>query len=187
MITLPQLWAPILLSAFLVFFASALIHMVFKWHNKDYQQLPNEDEVRAAIRKGNPAPGQYVTPYCMDMKQMSSPEMQQKYTEGPVGVFYFMRPGAPNMGPQLGKWFIFNLVVSFFTAYVGIHGLQQPSPEYLRVFQLTGTAAFMAYAFGSVPAGIWMGKPWGVVWKEVLDGLIYGLVTAGSFGWLWPR
>jgi len=23
--------------------------------------------------------------------------------------------------------------------------------------------------------------------KEVVDGLIYGLLTAGTFGWLWPR
>ena len=39
----------------------------------------------------------------------------------------------------------------------------------------------------SVPAAIWMGKPWSVAWKEVFDGLLYGLVTAGAFGWLWPR
>jgi hypothetical protein len=23
--------------------------------------------------------------------------------------------------------------------------------------------------------------------KGVFDGLVYGLVTAGTFGWLWPR
>jgi hypothetical protein len=23
--------------------------------------------------------------------------------------------------------------------------------------------------------------------KEVIDGLIYALLTAGTFGWLWPR
>ncbi len=23
--------------------------------------------------------------------------------------------------------------------------------------------------------------------KEVIDGLVYGLLTAGTFGWLWPR
>jgi hypothetical protein len=23
--------------------------------------------------------------------------------------------------------------------------------------------------------------------KEVIDGLIFGLLTAGTFGWLWPR
>jgi hypothetical protein len=38
-----------------------------------------------------------------------------------------------------------------------------------------------------VPAAIWMGKPWSVALKEMFDGLLYGLVTAGTFGWLWPR
>jgi hypothetical protein len=23
--------------------------------------------------------------------------------------------------------------------------------------------------------------------KHVIDGLIYGLLTAGTFGWLWPK
>jgi hypothetical protein len=31
-----------------------------------------------------------------------------------------------------------------------------------------------------------MAKPWVVAWKEVFDGLVYGLLTAGAFGWLWP-
>ena len=58
---------------------------------------------------------------------------------------------------------------------------------YLKVFQVVGATAFLGYAAGQVPAAIWMGKPWIVAWKEVFDGLIYGLVTAGAFGWLWPR
>jgi hypothetical protein len=28
---------------------------------------------------------------------------------------------------------------------------------------------------------------WGTTIKEVIDGLVYGLLTAGTFGWLWPR
>ena len=59
--------------------------------------------------------------------------------------------------------------------------------EYLKVFQVMGTVAFLAYAGGVLPGAIWMGKPWSIAAKEVLDGLIYGLVTAGAFGWLWPR
>jgi len=26
-----------------------------------------------------------------------------------------------------------------------------------------------------------------MVFKESFDGLIYSLLTAGTFGWLWPR
>jgi len=35
--------------------------------------------------------------------------------------------------------------------------------------------------------GIWMGKPWSSVIKDLADALIYGLLSAGVFGWLWPR
>ena len=60
MVSLGALWLPILLSAVFVFIVSAIIHMVLKYHNSDYRRLPNEDEVRTALRKGNPAPGMYV-------------------------------------------------------------------------------------------------------------------------------
>ena len=56
MAMLAQLWLPIVLSAVGVFVASSLIHMLFKWHNRDYRKLPNEDAVRAAINAGQPAP-----------------------------------------------------------------------------------------------------------------------------------
>ena len=57
-----------------------------------------------------------------------------------------------------------------------------------RVFDvISGTVAFLAYAGGHLPDAIWWGKPFSNAWKEVLDGLIYGLLTAGAFGWLWPR
>ena len=45
-----HLWMPILVTAVLIFVASSLIHMVFKWHNSDYRKFDNEDDVRAAVR-----------------------------------------------------------------------------------------------------------------------------------------
>jgi hypothetical protein len=50
-----------------------------------------------------------------------------------------------------------------------------------------GAVGFLAYAAALAPPSIWMGKPWKITWKEMFDGLLYGLVTAGTFGWLWPR
>jgi hypothetical protein len=186
MVSLGSLWLPILLSSVLVFIVSAIIHMVLKYHNKDYTRLPNEDAVRAAIRSGNPAPAQYVVPYCSEMKEMEKPEMKQKYTEGPVAVINLMRPGVPKMGKYLIQWFIFSLVVSFFVAYIAGSAIP-PGTRYLHVFRVVGATAFLAYAAGQVPAAIWMGKPWKIAWKDAFDGLVYGLVTAGTFGWLWPR
>jgi hypothetical protein len=52
---------------------------------------------------------------------------------------------------------------------------------------VAGTAGFLAYGLGNLSNGIWMGQTWGVTIKEVFDGLIFGLLTAGTFGWLWPR
>jgi hypothetical protein len=185
MVTLGALWLPILLSAVLVHIVSGIIHMVLKYHNADYKKFANEDAIRAAIRGSNPMPGQYIIPNCIG-QDMNSPEVKQKYAEGPVAVLYLQRPRPMSMGPMLGQWFVFLLVVSFFIAYVACHALP-PGTEYLRVFQLVGATGFLAYAAGVVPAAIWMGKPWSVALKEVFDGLVYGLVTAGTFGWLWPR
>lgn len=184
--SLGALWLPVVLSAVLVFVLSSIIHMVLKYHNRDYRKLPNEDAVRAALRAGNPEPRQYVIPYCAEMKEMESPEMRQKFIDGPVGVLNLRPPGPPTMGPMLLQWFGYTLVVSLFVGYVAAHAIPAGA-SYLDVFRIVGTVGFLAYAAGQVPAAIWMGKPWTVAGKEVFDGLLYGLVTAGAFGWLWPR
>jgi len=185
MVPLGALVLPIVLSAVLVFVLSSIIHMLLGYHNRDYKPLPNEEAVRAAIRSGNPAPGQYVIPYC-EPKEMGSPEVQRKHVEGPVAVLNLKAAGPLRMGPSLVQWFIFALLVSLFLAYLASRVLPAGTP-YLEVFRLVGTAGFLAYAAGQLPAAIWMGKPWPVAWKEVFDGLLYGVVTAGAFGWLWPR
>ncbi|HYC33402.1 MAG TPA: hypothetical protein VEB59_14035 [Gemmatimonadales bacterium] len=186
MVSLGALWLPVLLSAVFVFIVSSIIHMVLKYHSADYRRLPNEEAVRAAIRSGNPPPGQYVTPHVADMKEMETPEVRQKFIEGPIALMYLRKPGPPGMGSSLVNWFLFSLVISFFVAYIASHVLDAGT-EYLQVFRVVGATAFLAYAAGQVPEAIWMGKPWPVALKQVLDGLIYGLVTAGTFGWLWPR
>ena len=186
MISLAQLWIPLVLSAVLVFVASSLIHMVFKWHNSDYLKLPNEDEVRAALNKTRPAPGQYVVPHCPDMKDMQKPEVQQKFKDGPVGMVVLRASGTPSMGPMLGQWFALNLVFAFITAYVACKSLPMGA-SFVAVYRVVSLVTFLAYAGGSVQAGIWMGKPWGSVAKDLLDGMIYAAVTAVTFAALWPH
>jgi hypothetical protein len=186
MITLVQLWIPILGSAVAVFVLSSLVHMVFKWHNPDYLEFGNENEVRAAIQKSNPAPGQYVVPYCRDPATMRTPEFQQKYIDGPVGFVVLRARGVPAMGPMLGLWFAFTVVVAVFAAYLASRTLPVGAPA-IGVFRLVGTVAFLAYAGGAFPNGIWMGKPWRSVAKELLDGLIYAAATGAVFGCLWPH
>jgi hypothetical protein len=112
--------------------------------------------------------------------------MQRKYAEGPIAVINLKPAGDVGMGKALGVWFVFALLISAVVGYVGWAVLPRGT-DYLKVFQVLGATAWLAYAGGQVPAAIWMGKPWSIAGKEVFDGLLYALVTAGSFGWLWPR
>jgi hypothetical protein len=185
-ISLAQLWLPVVLAAVLIFVASSLIHMVFKWHNREYRPLSNEEAVRAAIRAGAPAPGQYALPHVVDMKDMKLPQVQQKFSEGPV-AFLTVRPsGAIKMGKPLVLWFVYTLVVTLIAAYVAAKSLpaQASAAQILRV---TSLIPFLAYVGGSIQHGIWMGKPWSSVAKEVLDGAIYAAITSLTLLSLWPR
>ncbi|MHB8405487.1 MAG: hypothetical protein ACYDCJ_08705 [Gammaproteobacteria bacterium] len=186
MISLAHLWLPILLSAVGVFIASSILHMVLKfWHMPDYHGFLNENEVAAAIRKGNPAPGMYMLPMCK-MEDMKKPETQEKFKQGPVGMLFLRPAGAPGMAKNLVQWFVFCLLVSYFCAYLAGSTLAGGT-DGMQVFRVVGTAGIMAYAFGSLPMGIWYGQPWKAVAKDVIDGLIYGLATAAIFAWLWPK
>ena len=185
MVALTALWLPILLSAVIVFVASSLIHMVLPYHRSDYRQLPDEDKLRATLRSAGLQPGLYIFPYCTH-KEMNSPAAKEKYKEGPVGMMTVFPSGPPAMPKFLSQWFGYCLVIGVFVAYLTGHTVASGA-HYLTVFRVAGTAGFMAYGLGNLSNGIWKGQSWSVTLKEVFDGLVYGLLTAGTFGWLWPR
>jgi|SRR5208283_1195777 len=182
---LAALWLPIVLSAVIVFVASSIMHMMLPYHRSDYKGLPDEDKIRATLRAANLKRGLYILPYATH-KDMKSPAMCEKYKEGPVGLLTIMQSGPPAMGKFMAQWFVFCLVVGFFTAYLTGHTVAAGA-NYLVVFRVAGTAAFMAYGLGQLIDSIWKGQPWSNTLKHVFDGLVYGLLTAGVFGWLWPR
>ena len=186
MISLAQLWLPILVAAIAVFAASSVIHMVVKWHNTDYRKLGNEDDVRAVIRAGASGPGQYFIPYCTDPKEMQKPEMLQKFKEGPVGLLVLRPPCTPSMGKPLGFWFLLNLAIAILAGCLACYTLAAGS-SFLQIFRVVGIATFLAYAGGTIQQAIWMGKPWVSTGKEVADAFIYAIASAAVFGWLWPR
>jgi hypothetical protein len=185
MSTLAQLWMPILVTAILVFLASSLIHMVFKWHNSEYRKLANEDEVMAAVRAGAPTPGQYVMPHCADMKLMRDEAMQRKFRDGPVGLLTLRRNGAPHVGGSLLRWFVFVLAVAAIAGVVAAQAVGLPGNNRAGG-HLVGMISLLTYAGGSVQNGIWMGRPWTAVAKDLLDSLIYATISALTFMWLWP-
>jgi hypothetical protein len=185
MVSLTALWLPILLSAVIVFVASSVMHMLLPYHRSDYRQLPEEDKLRAALRSAGLQPGLYMFPFCTH-KDMKSPAAQEKYKEGPVGMMTVFPSGPPAMPKYLALWFAYSLIIGVFTAYLTGRTVAFGA-HYLVVFRVAGTAAFLAYGLGNLSNGIWKGQPWSVVLKESFDGLLYGLLTAGTFGWLWPR
>jgi hypothetical protein len=93
--------------------------------------------------------------------------------------------GPPTMGKSLVLWFIYVLVASVFVAYVGGVTLAAGT-EYMRVFRVTGSVAILGYAVSALPESIWKGQPWSCTAKFIIDGIVYALVTAGTFAWLWP-
>lgn len=182
---LASLWLPIVLSGVFVFIASALINMLFKfWHAPDYRGFSNEDEIRAAIRNGNPGPGQYTLPYC-GPEAMKEPAMKEKFAQGPVGMVILRRSGSVNMGVSLLQWFLFCLLVSLVCAAIAVHAVA-PGANHHLVFHTIALAALLGYAFGSFPDAIWWGFPWRTAIKHIVDGFIYAVITGATFMWLWP-
>lgn len=185
MVTIPALWLPIVLSAVIVFVASAILHMALRYHQSDYSKLPDEDAVRAALRSAGVGRGNYFFPHAASGAERKSPEWIKKCEEGPVGLLSVFPSGQPGMGKYLAAWFVFCLVISVFVAYLTGRCLG-PGVEYLEVFRIAGTVAFLGYAGCEASNSIWRGQRWSTTIKTVIDGLIYGLLTGGVFGWLWP-
>jgi hypothetical protein len=185
MVSLASLWMPILVSTVLVFIASSLVWMVLPHHKGDVKGLPDEAATLEVLARQSLAPGLYTLPHA-PREKMSDPAFQEKLAKGPAGMLTIWRPGPINMGRSLGQWAAYVFVVSIFVAYVAGRTLG-PGAHYLGVFRVAGTVAILAYSAAIVPSAIWWGRPWKVTWKEVADGVVYGLLTAGSFGWLWPR
>lgn len=185
MISLMSLWLPMLLSAVCVQILSTIAWVFSPHHKSDFAKLPDEDGFLQAVRSQSLSPAQYVFPYAMERADQQNPQVIEKFTQGPVGLLTVFPAGLPNIGPKAGLSFVFYAFVSLAAGYLASRTLA-PSAEYLSVFRVTGTVAFMSYVGATFPEAIWFGTPWKRVWKTVGDGLIYSLVTAGVFGWLWP-
>jgi hypothetical protein len=186
MTSLCSLWLPILLSAVAVFVASSVIHMATPWHHADYGMVPKEAELMDALRALAIPPGDYMVPRPAEFAQMKTPEFQDKLKKGPVLMMTVMPSGALSMRKPLILWFVYGVVVSVFAAYVACSTLPSGTP-YLKVFRITGTVGFVGYALGLWQMSIWYHRSWGTTLRYTIDSLIYALLMAGFFGWLWPK
>ena len=186
MVDLTSLILPILVSAVIVFVASSLMHMVLPYHKGDFRAVPKADGVQDALRPFNIAPGDYMLPRPSSMADMKAPAFQEKLKKGPVMMMTVMPNGQGSIARQLAMWFVYLIVVSFFSAYIAGRALATGA-NYLQVFRFVGSTAFLSYSMALLQNSIWYRRNWGTTLKSVFDGLIYALLTAGTFGWLWPR
>ena len=184
-ISLIQLWMPIVAASVIAWLASGLIHMLIKYHNSDFQKLENEDDVMAAVRQGSPSMGLHHFPHCADMSEMANEDMQQKMIKGPVGILAIFPNGLPNMGKYLSQQFVFFLLGNALIAYCATLVLL-PGADFMAVFRFFSAVGFITYGWANIPYSIWFGFQWSMTAKYLLDALIYALVVAATFAWLWP-
>lgn len=185
MVSLGALWLPIVVAAVVVFVASSVIHMFLPWHKGDFRRLPGEDGIRDALAGKDIPPGDYYTPYASGTEEMRSEAWQAKCNAGPVMFVTVLPNRVPAMGGQLAAWLVYCAVVGLFAAYLTGAALG-PGAHYLAVFRISGAAAFMGYSLALAQGSIWYAKGWGATLRSMIDGLVYGLLTGGVFGWLWP-
>lgn len=182
---LTSLWVPILVSAVFVFVASSILHMVTPWHKGDYHTLPDEAKVLEAFRAWGVPPGDYMAPRPSSPADMRSPAFKEKMQRGPVLILTVV-PGGGSMASSLAMWFVYTLAIGVFAAYIAGRALP-PGAHYLQVFRFAGATAFLGYSAALWQSSIWYRRSWLTTFKLTVDGLIFGMLTAGTFGWLWPR
>ena len=186
MVPLTSLVIPILAAAVLAFVASFVFHMLLPFHRKDWLPVPAEDKARAAIGPLNLPPGDYMIPHGGGPEAMKDPAFIERMKQGPVLIMTVFPNEAPTMGRQLACWFLYCVAVIVFAAYVASRALG-PGAPYLDVFRFVGTVAFVGFAMALWPQSIWYRRAYRTTVLETTEGLIYGLLAAGVFGWLWPR
>ncbi|MDX9911523.1 MAG: hypothetical protein RBS39_06820 [Phycisphaerales bacterium] len=184
MVTFIDLWAPILLSAVIAFVASSIIWMATPIHKKDYKN-PGDKEAPLldAIRAASLRPGLYFVPWCQGKPKDEMARLMKSEHWALISIL----PGAPSMGRMLGLWFLHLLIASALVALALSFSSITAGAPYMSVFRITGVIALLAHASGAAPACIWNGQPWSSLPGRIFDGVVYALLTAGTFAWLWPN
>ena len=185
MIELSALWLPILLTAVVVFFISFVMWMVSPHHNSDWGPLSDEDRLMDVLRELGAGAGQYTFPHVAERAQLKDPAWMARFDRGPKGFLILKPEGPVNVGRSMLVSFLFNAITAALVAYAATLVLPAGAATGL-VFRFFAVVAFLANAFALGWGAIWFGRSWTSTFKEVLDGLVYGLATAGVFAWLWP-
>lgn len=182
---LAGLWIPIVVSAVAVLFSCFVSRVLLGHFRSETKDLPEEDATVERLQKTGVGPGMYVFPGPRRKTTTESEELRQlRINSGPWGSVT-IRTQQPSLTRHLLQTMTFSLVTSIFVGYLGTLALK-PGADFLQVFQVTGTAGILAYAFGAIPDAIWFGSTFRHAFMNVVDGLCAGVVTGTIFGFLWP-
>lgn len=178
---LTHLWLPILASAAAVWIASAIAWMAVGHHKKDWKGLPNEDAFLDYVRSSGIPPGNYGFPHFAG--GCNTPEAKAKWERGPLGLLNVW--GKMSMGRNMVLTFIVYLVVSAVIAYLA-YQVPMMGVSFKQTFRFVGTAGVLAYSFAFLPNGIWFQQYPRTMAMNVIDGIVFGLITGLVFAALWP-
>ena len=176
-----ELWLPILVSGVVLFFASVAAWMALPHHKPEWKGLPNEDALAQTIRDTQIAPGQYMFPFAGKSEDWKNEDTKRRMQAGPHGSL-IVWPTAQSMGRNMLYTVIFFTVVNFVIAYLATMALGRGA-DFMSVFRFVGTAGVITYASANILNGIWFGRK---MLADVVDGIVYGVVTGLIFAALWP-
>lgn len=184
-VALLDLWLPIVCATAVVWIFSFIFWAASPWHKPDVNPLPDQDGFDGAVAGFDLKPGFYMTPCTHDSKEWKEQAFIDRYNRGPwmtLNVF----PGKPSMGKNMVLTVLTFLCVSVLVAYLATLGVRAGA-EYMHVFRFVAVAAGLGYIFGGIPNDIWFAKPRRWFVTGVIDAVVYALVTAGFFAWMWPE
>ena len=183
MAILAPLWLPILVSALAVFVVSAIGWMALGHHNADIKKLPDEGAFLDFMRSQNVPPGTYMWPGC-GSGDMKNPEFLARFEAGPWGSVN-VTARKPSFARNLALTFLFYIVVGIFVGYITSLA-RDPGAPFLSVFRVAGAVGVLAYCAGGIPNALFFGKPLRFILTDLIDGIVYGVITGLIFAWFWP-
>lgn len=178
-----SLWLLILVSAGVVWIASAIVWMALPHHKRDFINLPDEDAFSDFLRRSGIKPGNYVFPDFRGREAMKNEKICKQLETGPVGHLSIW-PTPLTMGGKLIATFLVYLAISTVIAYLTRVALPGAAP-FAKVFQIAGTAGILAYCFSFIPTGVWFGAYRRTLIASFIDGIAFGCITGVIFAWLW--
>jgi hypothetical protein len=177
-----DLWLPILLTGIATHVASFIAWMVLPHHKPEWKKLPVEDDLLDFLDEHHVPAEQFLFPFCDDPKQMGSPEFVEKMNTRCRG-YLVLWPQPPSMGKSIGLTLGYFFVAAFLIGYIASIAFMPGEVNKMQVFALTFTAGILCHALSPFPAAFWFPQK---VAMQVADGVVFALITAALFTWLWP-